>query len=397
MNLPNLAMWGAAAGASGWKVSQLARVPVDRGLRVITACTFLVFLALTAQLAADPGSALPTASGQLPKLFQNVVLTFFFALLIVLLESIVDSGDVATRGLIELAIAVVASCGLAATFVLADKTSGSFSYEAAGSAANQLLFYLIGNVYMAYATARGAALTWRAGNQTQSRVRLSLRVAGAGLVVCCLGTHLPRIASTAGRLVLRQDVVPGTGFWTTPFLALGISIFFFGIAYPGVRAGIVKLRLWFLDRRRYRQLRPLWAALCETFPNITLLPTTSQGREAFRVRHMRLHFYRRAIECRDGLVCLSPYLEPDEPTDGATTLSAERLREGLLRSTQGEPRTGVHVVARPARPGMDADLQELLALSHGLLRADALNGTARTEGDPRPTTRVPRGRRRSIS
>ncbi|SED26872.1 hypothetical protein SAMN04489727_7168 [Amycolatopsis tolypomycina] len=366
MSVPNLAMWGAAAGASGWKISQLIRVPVDRDLRVITACTFLVFLALTAQLAADPASALPGASSQLPKLLQNVVLTFFFALLIILLESIVDSRGVASRGMVEIGIAFVASCGLAATFVLADKSSGSFSYEAAGSATMQLLFYLIGNVYMAYATGRGAVLTWRAGDQGQSRVRLSLRVAGAGLVICCLGTHLPRIASTTGRLGLRHDVVPGSGLWTTPFLALGISIFFFGVAYPGVRAGVVKLRLWFMDRKHYRRLRPLWTSLRQAFPDITLLPTTSQAREAFRVRHMRLHFYRRAIECRDGLVCLSPYLEPDEATDGSSTLSAERLREGLLRSTGGEPRAGVHVVARPADPGMEADLRELLALSQGL-------------------------------
>lgn len=366
MSLPNLAMWGAAAGASGWKISQLIRVPVDRGLRVITACTFLVFLALTAQLAADPGSAMPAVSSQLPKLFQNVVLTFFFALLIVLLESVVDSRGAASRGLIEIAIALVTSCGLAATFVLADKSFGSFSYEAAGSATMQLLFYLIGNVYMAYATARGAALTWRAADRAQSRVRLSLRVAGAGLVICCLGAHLPRITSTASRLVLRQDAVPRTDLWTSPFLALGISIFFFGVAYPGVRAGVVKLRLWFVDRKHYRQLRPLWAALCQAFPDITLLPRTSQTREVFRLRHMRLHFYRRAIECRDGLVCLSPYLGSDVATDGASTLSAEQLREGLLRSTDGEPRTGVHVVARPTDPGMDADLKELLALSQGL-------------------------------
>lgn len=41
---------------------------------------------------------------------------------------------------------------------------------------------------MAYATARGAQLAWRAAEQTQSRARLGLRVAAAGLLVCCLGT-----------------------------------------------------------------------------------------------------------------------------------------------------------------------------------------------------------------
>jgi hypothetical protein len=365
MSLPNLAMWGAAAGAAGWKISQLARVPVDRGLRVITACTFLVFLALTAQLATDAGTALQATSSQLPKLFQNVMLTFFFALLIVLLESIVDSRAAASHGLTEIAIALAASCGLAATFAIADKPPGGFSYEAA-SATMPLLFYLIGNVYMAYATARGAALTWQAAGQAQSRVRLSLRVAGAGLAVCCLGTHLPRIVSTASRLVFRQDAIPGTTSWTAPLLALGISIFFFGVGYPGVRAGVVKARLWFVDRKHYRQLRPLWAALCQAFPDIALLPQASQTRETFRVRHMRLHFYRRAIECRDGLVCLSPYLEPEEAINVASALSAERLREALLRSTEGRPRAGVHIVAQPADPGMDADLRELLVLSRRL-------------------------------
>lgn len=366
MSLPNLSMWAAAAGASGWKISQLVRVPSDRGLRVITACTFLVFLALTAQLATDSGSALRETSSHLPKLFQNVMLTFFFALLIVLLESIVDSRVAASQGLIEITIAVVASCGLAATFAIAVKPPGGFSYEAAGEATIPLLFYLIGNVYMAYATARCSALTWHAAGQAQSRVRLSLHVASAGLAVCCLGTHLPRVASTASRLALRQDALPGTAFWTTPLLALGISIFFFGVGYPGVRAGTVKLRLWFVDRRHYRQLRPLWAFLTRAFPDITLLPQTSRTREAFRVRQMRLHFYRRAIECRDGLVCLSPYLAADDAINVTSTSSADRLHEALLRSAEGKPRSGVHVVAQPADPGMEADLKELLVLSRGL-------------------------------
>jgi hypothetical protein len=71
-------------------------------------------------------------------------------------------------------------------------------------------------------------------------VRLSLLVAGAGLTVCCLGTHVPRIVSTFSRLAFQRDTVPGTATWTTPLLAIGIAVFFLGIGYPGARTEVVR-------------------------------------------------------------------------------------------------------------------------------------------------------------
>lgn len=365
MSVPNFAMWCASAVASAWKGSQLVRLPEDKGLRVITACSALVLLALTAQLAAGSDSAARTTSDQLPKLFQNVVLTFFFALLIILLQSMVDSEAVGSHGPAEVAIAFATSCGLIAAFAAADTNAAGFSYEYANSAA-ALLFYLIGNLYMAYATMRGANLARYAADQAQSRVRLSLLVAGAGLVVCCLGTHVPRIVSTSSRLVFQRDAIPGTAAWTTPVLAIGIAVFFLGIGYPGVRTGLVKTRLWFRDRKRYRQLWPLWSALHHAFPDIALLPPSSPVRDALRVRHMRLHFYRRVIECRDGLVCVSPYLDDEPIGSGSPMQSAHRLREALHRSVAGKPSAGVSVVAEPTESGTEADITQLLELARSL-------------------------------
>lgn len=362
MSLPNIAMWGAAAGASAWKGSQLARVPGDRGLRVITLCTSLVFIALSAQLAAGAEGLFQTVPSQLPKLFQNVVLTFFFALLIILLQSLADPSATASRGLGEIAVALAASGGLTAVFMAAGPRTGDFSYETAGYASGPLLFYLVGNSYMAYATARGAQLAWRAAEQTQSRARLSLRVAAAGLVVCCLGTHLPRVASTFSRVAFDEDAVPGTAGWTTSLLATGIGVFFLGVAYPGVRTGLVKAHLWFEDRKRYRLLWPLWSALYKAFPHIALLPSSNHTRDSLRVRHMRLHYYRRIIECRDGLVCLSPYV-------GAKGASASRIRTALARSTDGKPNGAVSVIAAPSEAGMEADIRQLLTLSQSLAKS----------------------------
>ncbi|WP_184729168.1 MAB_1171c family putative transporter [Saccharopolyspora phatthalungensis] len=369
MMVPNVLMWAASAIAAVWKIAQLVRAPQDKGLRVVAVCTVLVFIALSAQLAIS----VPVMSGlfpeQSPKLIQNVILTFFFALLIVLLQSAASPETVGSRGRIEVALALLTSGALVATFVATSPAVRGASYEDANGHAGVLAFYLLGNLYMSYATARGAYLAWTTAGQTQSRARLSLRVAAAGLVVNCLGTHMPRVVSTSGRLAIDRDPLPGTETWTTPFLAIGIVAFFLGIGYPGARTGIVKARLWFEMRRHYRQLRPLWIAVCGQFPNIALFPPTSPIREAFQVRHMRLRYYRRVIECRDGLVCLSPYIA--EPVDSATSPAqqAELVRDALARSSQGrEPVSAASVIAAPAVPGMDADTNELLVLSQTLDR-----------------------------
>ncbi|GAB3680861.1 MAB_1171c family putative transporter [Saccharopolyspora tripterygii] len=371
MALPNLLMWAAATIAAIWKLSQLIRAPHDRGLRVVTMCTVLVLVALSAQLAVSIPPVAEFFPSQSPKLIQNVILTFFFALLLVLLHSSVAPSAVGSRGWLEVMFALVASGGLVAAFAAAAPDNRGASYEHAGDSPAVLAFYLIGNLYMSYATARGAYLAWTTADHTRSRARLSLRVAAAGLAVNCLGTHTPRVLSTAGRLVSGKDPIPGTATWTTPILAIGIVAFFLGIGYPGVRTGLVKARMWIEVRRHYRQLRPLWAALCAQFDNIALFPQVSPLREALQLRQMRLRYYRRVIECRDGLVCLSPFVA--EPVDSSKTpeQQAEIVRDALARAAAGEQVSVTSVLAAPEAAGMDADSQQLLALSRAFGRLDS--------------------------
>lgn len=382
MWLPNVLMWAASAAAAVWKVSQLARVPQDKGLRVVTVCTLLVFVALTAQLAVTvPVPALP---GWLPsqssKLIQNEVLTFFFALLIVLLRSTLSPASEGTRGYVEIWIALVASSGLIAAYVATSPGARGASYEDAGRDPGLLAFYLVGNLYMAYATARGAYLAWATARHTQSRAAVGLRVAGIGLAMCCIGTHLPRVLSISSRLALRHDLIPGTASWTTPLLAVGIVVFFLGIGYPGVRTGVVKARLWFEVRHHYRQLRPLWMAVCTHFPNIALFPPVGPLREAVQFGHLRLRYYRRVIECRDGLVCLSPYIATPTNASRSPAHLATLVRDALHRvSYGGQPISTASVLAVPDAAGMDADARQLLALSQALATDADLRREAQAE------------------
>lgn len=366
MSLPNVLMWLAAVVAAGWKVSQLIRVPRDTGLRVVTLCLLLVVVALSAQLAVG----IPELDRFLPansaKLVQNVVLVFCFALVIVLLQTAVPSVGPGRWRYADIAVGVASGAGLIAVFAVTDPALRGASYEDAGRDPGLLGFYLIGNLFLGYGTLRAGYLAWTVATHTQSRARLSLRAAAVAVLLCFFGTHLPRVLSTAGRLVFGVDPVPGTAVWTQPMLAIGVVAFFLGLGYPGVRTALVKARLWFEVRRRHRQLRPLWTLLYRQFPHIALFGPRSRLREALGVRNLRLYYYRRVVECRDGLVCLSSYLTEPVRAPGSGAQQARLVRAALIRRAEGSPVIGASVLAAPRAPGAAADTNELLALSRAL-------------------------------
>lgn len=366
--VPSLIMWAAATVAACWKVSQLVRVPRDTGLRVVTACTVLVFLALSAQLVVTVPGWSEAFPSQTPKLLQNVLLTVFFALLLVLLHSNISPKKVGTRGWGEIALALSASAGMTVAFVFTPAAVQGASYGDAGEHPAVVVFYLVGNLYMAYATARGSWLSWVSAAHTRSHARLGLRVAAVGLAVCCLGTHVPRVLATSGMLALGEALIPATAVWTPPLLAAGIVTFFLGIGFPGARTGLIKLRLWFEVRRDYRDLRPLWQALYEQFPHIALVAPDKPWREALKLRNMRLRYYRRVIECRDGLVCLSPYVDQADLSGADPSEQAQLVQQALVNvSRQAQTSSGA-VLAAPESAGIEADTEELLALSRELSR-----------------------------
>jgi hypothetical protein len=146
-------------------------------------------------------------------------------------------------------------------------------------------------------------------------------------------------------------------------VVLGIVSFLAGICYPGTVTRLSSARLWNQRRRTYRQLAALWSMLHEAFPQDSLVRVpVSRWREAVSPWTVHRRFYRRVIECRDGLVRLSPYLEP--PAGLADGQVADRLIAALhaLDTMALVPRQAVPV-AVPEDDGLDADADELVRLS----------------------------------
>ncbi|WP_243794476.1 hypothetical protein [Saccharopolyspora gloriosae] len=92
-------------------------------------------------------------------------------------------------------------------------------------------------------TAKHNAAAYACGAQlvpTLAPARLSLHLAATGLLINLAGVHLPRTTSTASRLFLGIDPIPGIAIWITPVLTIGITTFFLGLGYPGARTALIR-------------------------------------------------------------------------------------------------------------------------------------------------------------
>ena len=97
-------------------------------------------------------------------------------------------------------------------------------------------------------------------------------------------------------------------------------------------------------------------------------------RDRWRARKVHRRYHRRIVECRDGLVDISPYLADDEvdgsalsrdPHELAARLrhAAEQLGEGTAAPRQAVP------LAMALGDEREADVRQLIAVSDALRRA----------------------------
>jgi hypothetical protein len=223
------------------------------------------------------------------------------------------------------------------------------------------MLYLMVNVYQLYAYAITLVWTRRYARGAEPRLRRGLAIASVGLAGIVLA-----IAIFAVSNVVRWS----SGHMPRPLvlgavllILLGIIVFLGGVAYPAVVMRLAALRIWWQHRRMYRRLAPLWTLLNREFPEDALSRVpSSPWRDVLSLRGVHRRYYRRVIECRDGLVRISPYLSED----GSAAL-ADRLRDGLRAHASGtRPPSRAVAVAIPAADGLDADVHELVALSDSL-------------------------------
>lgn len=370
----NLIVAVAALLTAGWKVSQFLRAPGDRELQVVTTCTIFVAVALVAQYIA----ALYHTAGGIGTLIQFVLVTWFFALLIFLLQSALHPESLWRWGRIELGLVFLANMLLLGTYLTTSPAS-SWPYKHSGMDPEVLSVYLVEDVTLLYATLRGASLAWSANGRVPRAVGVSLRIAAIGLFWNAFLVHIVRVLSTSNRLVSAENIVPATiDERSQTALTVGIVIFSLGIAYPGLRTIAIKTRLRARAYKRYRSLYPLWAVLQKAFPAIALDGAIGPVRDRMVVQRLRFKYYRRVIECRDGLLHLSPYIREPADTTGRYTmaLQASMVEEALQRRYRGDRPSGVVVtIAAPATTDSEDDVRQLVRLARAFDTAER-TGTA---------------------
>ncbi|MFD4337853.1 MAB_1171c family putative transporter [Streptomyces anulatus] len=356
--------------ALAWKVYQLKRSPHDKPLRSVTLC--LACAALSYPVAMPGGaSGVDTVAGHgTAKLVQNLLLllTVFFLMCFYLYSSADEEAGrrrARTEGTIVGVVAVIIT--VAALSVPHETFAGSFS-TADMTVPQIAVFYAVAGVYLMYAL--GMAGWW-----TRRYARMSRRPHSTGLWMTAvgLGGMAMACAVRAVIVVLRgvgvhvpMPLMAGVAF----FLVASILLFAAGITYSGARARIASLRLWLQHRRDHRRLEPLWTLLAEAYPENVLPPASSAALDRWRARGVHRRYHRRIVECRDGLVDISPYLldEGDEAVLSVDSAQlASRLRRASARIEQGVP------APRPAVPlamalGSDrqSDVKQLIAVADAL-------------------------------
>lgn len=363
-----------------WKGYQLSRAPADLPLRSVTLC--LVSAALAFPFGTSPGAraaddVLGTGAAEL---LQNVLLLCcVYFLMCFYLHSASDPAAGRRRARLELlplgCAVVLATVSVAAT--PAGERGGTYDtadMQVAGVAG----FYLAAGVYLGYALAM--ALWW-----TRRYARISRGSLATGLKLTAVSMAAMVVADAVRQVfvVIRWAGGPDE----SPLLAasnltlqIAIPLFVIGVSYPGVASRAAALRLWWQHRRAYHRLRPLWAALHQAFPEdeLTRVPSRPWG-DRLLLRGVHRRYYRRVIECRDGLVRISPYLAkphpdgeapgPPEPSGPWARELAERLHGALRNHSAGESAPSQSAPSKavlppmPAEETLEGDARQLVALS----------------------------------
>ncbi|MEU7481096.1 MAB_1171c family putative transporter [Lentzea sp. NPDC042327] len=222
------------------------------------------------------------------------------------------------------------------------------------------VFYALGNGYLLYGFATMFGWARRYARGAEPRLRRGLLITSTGLALL-----VPADAIFVSSNVSRYFGEPLPRWLLTAavwFLLPGVLLCVVGVLYPVAAMRFAATRLWLRHLRAYHRLGPLWTLLHQSFPEDALHRVPSR-RDAFSLRGVHRRYYRRVIECRDGLVRISPYVA-QTPEDLPL---AERLRAGLeTRRAGGVAQRRPIALAVPEHDGMDADVGELEKLAVAL-------------------------------
>lgn len=352
-----------------WKVYQLFQAPQDRALRAVTFCLLCTAGSFSTGLPAENHALNALGGTGAASLASNVLLLCaVYWLLSFYLHSATDRQRASRRARLEAVPLAVAVIVITLATIATPAAVRGRPYGTADLHTPQVsVFFIAAQLYLVYAFATTAWWTGRYARMSQKPVTIGLWMTASSLVSMAAANTL-RIAMDL--IAWHGSAVPaGLNQSVAMLFALAVPAFVVGLSYPGVMLRLAGFRIWRQHRRTYRRLRPLWQMLHEAFPEDALhREPVGKWREDLTVRGVHRRYYRRVIECRDGLVRVSPYLALQDVRNGATPeVLAGHLRSALRSQAAGEPApTQAIAVALPGEDSLDADARQLVALSDAL-------------------------------
>lgn len=358
------------AAAVVWRLFLWSRAPRDAPTRSVA----LTLLSLgLSHVMARPGGAhgLDIMAGHnVTRLVQNLLLLLACYFLMCFYLYSADAPAARRRARVEGVVVALVSAVItvAALTVPLGALSGP-SRTMDMTIPQVAVFYFCAGLYMTYAI--GMAGRWSAHYARKSgrphATGLWITAVGLGsLAVACGVRAVFTVVRWSGGSVPHSLHVSAAALLTVSSL-----LFVIGITYSGLRARITATRLWLRRRRDHRRLGPLWELLTGINPKHQLKPASRTPWDRWRAHGVHRRYHRRIVECRDGLLDISPHLTAgDEETDLLRLEPAElarRLRSASVTIRQGAPLpTRAVPLARPKGNDLGSDVDQLIAVSEAL-------------------------------
>jgi hypothetical protein len=344
---------------------QLSRAPRDPELRLIALCLTAALGSGLFELDWAAHAFVAHTSLAVAKLLQNLLL---FALFFLLISFFLHAAGRRRQIRHHAVVVIIAGTALTSVWLFTPPSKRGAPYLASAHSGWIWAFYFIGLAYLGLATVAAARAAWHYSLLTEPRIALGLRLIVAALILALV---IPFERVTALALWACGAAMPPSADHVCAGLqSLSIPIFVAGFVAPAAISRALAWQRWRRHLREYHHLAPLWNSLHEVFPEDALnRRANGSWLDAVNVRSIHRRCHRRAIECRDGLVRLSPYWPsqpPDTETDHPSTPEQQaRFFGAALRALRegATPERRARLVLAPPIPDRDCDIAQLTALS----------------------------------
>ncbi|MGV9918197.1 MAB_1171c family putative transporter [Streptomyces cellulosae] len=357
-----------------WKLADLIRAPHDRLLRTLVSCLLLLLIGEVLSFPEVIRAVDRLTVVGVDKVAYNAIHMIGLHVLVLFFISSIRGKSAEYRrhlwfNTVFLAVVLIS---LSTCMVMTPPSMRPHTLSTPHMAQPTIAgFYIIGNIYYIYAYVATMLWVWRCARMATRHLALGLwnmAVGLFGLMVSAVNRLVwvfLRINDHGSREVFRTLNSSMTDW--------ALSIVLIGICYS---ASIQMFLCWksvLHHRRMFCQLTPLWTALVAAYPDLVLKREPASMWS--RLRRPRAHerFYRRLIECRDGLVRLSPYLTRVAPhadlAHGPSEQTARHITEALALQPAKENPDMALLAARVALPhsnDLGADVGELISISRAL-------------------------------